>query len=134
MTAPGPLRQAIEHIAWTADVVHQAHHQDLGGEWRECPRDTCASSARKLADLRAALAEEVRPIQDLAHSSIEQHITATKLRGSMSELRGVTHPEGWSFRVLIGIGSPGNERLVEMLEALGSYLVQRGVPVARVGR
>lgn len=38
------MRVYEEHIAWTAQTVHQAYHQDIDEPWERCPRDVCAST------------------------------------------------------------------------------------------
>jgi ABC-type sugar transport system substrate-binding protein len=49
----------------------------------------------------------------IRHMTIDQLVTATKLHGSSSGVVGWTTPEGWPFVVVVGVGSPGNERAVE---------------------
>jgi hypothetical protein len=49
----------------------------------------------------------------IRHMTVDQLVTATKLHGSCSGLTGLTTPEGWPFVVVVGVGSPGNEQVVE---------------------
>lgn len=32
-------------IAWMAQTIHQAYHDDVGGTWEGCPRNTCTHAA-----------------------------------------------------------------------------------------
>jgi hypothetical protein len=40
---------ALRHIAWMAQTLHQAYHQDIPGTWHDCPRDICASTTMFLS-------------------------------------------------------------------------------------
>lgn len=35
----------LKSIAWMAQTIHQAHHDDVGGTWEGCPRNTCTHAA-----------------------------------------------------------------------------------------
>lgn len=116
--SPSILADCIGQLAWLAQSTHQAHHQDSGVAWRECPRSTCQSAASFCARLERVLREELEPIQSTSHATVEQLVTETKLRGSSLSLWGHTKPERWPYRVLVAVGSPGNEAVLEMAAML----------------
>jgi hypothetical protein len=53
-----PLTEAIRHIAWLAQLGHQAHHHDVGTSWRECRYESCHSSAALVRRLEAPSGSE----------------------------------------------------------------------------
>ena len=45
------LQVAIEHIAWVAQLVHQAHHDEDAGAWVECKASVCVRTRVVLEEL-----------------------------------------------------------------------------------
>ena len=37
-----------ESMRWMAQTIHQAYHQDVGGTWQGCQRNTCTHAAEVL--------------------------------------------------------------------------------------
>ena len=44
--------EAMQHIKWMAQTVHQAYHQDKPGTWEDCPRAICASTKARFDEWR----------------------------------------------------------------------------------
>lgn len=51
-----------KHLAWMAQTMHQAYHQDVPTTWKECRRDVCASTRHILE--RAGQTAVLRPSDD----------------------------------------------------------------------
>lgn len=49
------LAMAVGQLAHVAQTVHQGHHRDRPGSWRECPVGICVSTANVLRQLEARL-------------------------------------------------------------------------------
>ena len=45
MDTPPLIAKLVDHIKWTAQTVHQAHHLEQTGTWETCPRATCNAAA-----------------------------------------------------------------------------------------
>ena len=51
-----------KHLAWMAQTMHQAYHQDIPTTWETCPRDVCASTKHILDE--SAPTVVLRPSSD----------------------------------------------------------------------
>lgn len=62
------------------------------------------------------------PWEELRWKTVDELITMTKLSGSALMLDGYTTPEGWRFWLTIGVASPGNERIRDLMRQLRDAL------------
>lgn len=52
------VEKAQEHIRWTAQTVHQAHHHDNGQDamlWADCPKNSCKSALLMSTEITVCL-------------------------------------------------------------------------------
>lgn len=56
------IAELRKHLAWMAQTMHQAYHQDIPTTWKECPRDVCASTRHVLEE--SAQTVVLRPSSD----------------------------------------------------------------------
>lgn len=52
----------------------------------------------------------------IRHMTLDQIVTAVKLSGSAGKLHGFTTPEGYPFRLMVAVGVPGSERVIEIVD------------------
>jgi hypothetical protein len=61
--------------------------------------------------------------------TFDELVTWVKLNGSCLQLNAYTTPEGWPVSVLIAVGKPGNERVIEIVKEAGLAIHQAGASV-----
>lgn len=61
-------------------------------------------------------------------TTIHDLVTFTKLNGCAQVIRGTTLPEGYTFAVCVLVGTPGNERVLELATQLEAALMAAGAP------
>lgn len=69
--------------------------------------------------------------EEIRHVTIDQLVTATKLRGTVQVAHGFTTPEGYPFVVLVAIAKPGSERVVEFAKEFMAKMDAAGAPLTR---
>jgi len=66
--------------------------------------------------------------------TLDELVTRTKLAGSSAMLWGKTTPEGYPFVVVVAIGAPGNEQVIEFAREYNEKMVRAGAPAAHARR
>lgn len=66
------------------------------------------------------------PWEQLRYTTLDAMITTTKMEGSAAILHGYTTPERWPYVVVVAIGSPGNERALELAQEFHGKLRTAG--------
>lgn len=54
------------------------------------------------------------PWENVRFATMDQLITTTKMEGSCAGIHGYTTPECWPYFVVVAVGSPGNEKVIEL--------------------